>query len=123
MMRHLAADILQRGLTPRQFARLYAISRNRVIAMLKRGELGGVKLNGRGGRVSYRIMPHHIATWEQRYSAAETPAPRRRRKRTGIIDFYPADGAIDSLESRSPPTNEPRPVVGPANGGRPGRRP
>jgi hypothetical protein len=82
-------DPLQRGVTVRQFARVYAIGKQRVPAMLKSGELGGVKLTGRGGRTTYRILGHHISAWEQRNAAAETPPPARRRRRTAVVDFYP----------------------------------
>jgi hypothetical protein len=81
---------LQRGLSTREFARLYRIGRGRVLAMLQRGELGGVNVaERRCGRACYRIMPHHIAAWEQSRAVAVAPAPARRRKQQDMLDYYP----------------------------------
>jgi hypothetical protein len=89
MSRPLPDTLLQRALTVRQFAHRYAIGKQRVLGMLKSGGLGAVKLTGPGGKVTYRILPHHISEWEERNAAAETPAPVRRRRRTTVLDFYP----------------------------------
>jgi hypothetical protein len=83
-------DTLQRGYTPRELARVLRIGRDRLIGMIRRGELGAIDIApGRCGRPRYVILPHHLSAWEQRRAAADAPPPARRRRRATVHDYYP----------------------------------
>jgi excisionase family DNA binding protein len=79
-----------RGLTPREIARLLRVSPERVRTWIARGELGAVTTaDHRCGRPRYVVLPHHLAEWERSRAAAQPPPPRRRQKRTSAVDYYP----------------------------------
>jgi hypothetical protein len=80
-----------RGLTPREFARLYRLGVERVRAMIVRGELQALNLSPtRRGKPRYVVMPHHVEAWERsrRVNPPPRPAPRRRRP-VGETDYFP----------------------------------
>jgi hypothetical protein len=78
-----------RGYTPRDLAQLLRVSPDRVRSWIAAGELGAIDTaRHRCGRPRYVVLPHHLAEFERRRSAAPTPKPRRR-KRTQDTDFYP----------------------------------
>jgi hypothetical protein len=86
----MPVDPLPRGYTPRELARILRIGRDRLVGMIRRGELGAIDTApARCGRPRYVILPHHLAAWERSRAAAEMPAPARRRRRTAVVDFYP----------------------------------
>jgi hypothetical protein len=84
-----------RGQTPNEFGAIRRISPDRVRAMIRSGELMALNISPtRAGKPRFVILPEHAAEWEQRHMAAtpEQPAPRRRRKVTATIDYYPDRG-------------------------------
>lgn len=82
--------ITSRGYTPREFGRTYRLGHERVLAMIRRGELGAIDTGDpRTGRHRYVILPRHAEEWERRRAVAEPPKPARRRKRTTAVDYYP----------------------------------
>jgi excisionase family DNA binding protein len=83
----------RRGYTPNELARLLRVSPDRVRGWIARGELRAVNMaEVRCGKPRYVVLPHHLAEFERRRTAAPPPkpAPRRRRQRDQI-DFYPDD--------------------------------
>jgi transposase len=85
-------DTLQRGHTPREVARMLRTGRERIVAMIRRGELGALNLAARrSGRPRYVILAHHLAEFEKGKQAADPPAPARRRRRVAPKDYYPGD--------------------------------
>ena len=86
----MKAPDIQRGLTPRELARLLRVSPDRVRAWIVRGELGAVNTAPtQAGKPRFVILPHHLSEWEQtRQVARAAPAPRRQRRATSK-DFYP----------------------------------
>ena len=79
-----------RGLTTVEAARLLRVSPERVRDWIRRGELAAIN-TGRGRRVRFVILPEHLAAFTRRMAAVAetTPAPRRRRRTTGLIDYFP----------------------------------
>jgi hypothetical protein len=69
---------------------LLRVSPDQIRAWIKAGELGAVNTaRRRCGRPRYVILPHHLADFTvKRSAAAPRPAPRRRRRRE-IKDYYP----------------------------------
>jgi hypothetical protein len=80
----------QAGLTPRELARRWRISPDRVRAMILRGELQAINVSAtRCGRRRYIVLPHHLAEWERTRQAGPPPATAKRKKRVVKVDFYP----------------------------------
>ncbi len=76
------------GLTVPEVAAYLRVCRDRVRAMIRRGELGAVDVGTRG-RPRLIVLPHHLAEFTSRHSAATPPKPPRRRKANTLIDYYP----------------------------------
>jgi excisionase family DNA binding protein len=82
----------RRGMTPREVAAYLRISADRVRAMIARGELGAIDTSpNRCGRARFVVLPEHLAAFEKarRVTPPPKPAPRRKRRPTGYIDYYP----------------------------------
>jgi excisionase family DNA binding protein len=80
------------GLTPREVARVLRVSKDRVRAMIKSGELHAVNTAPRRcGKPRYVVMPCDLNSWLQQRAAGSAPKPARRRKRTMLVDYYPGD--------------------------------
>jgi hypothetical protein len=78
------------GYTPNELARILRVNADRVRAWIRSGELPALNLaSKRCGRPQFVILPHHVAAFEQRRSAAPRPGPVKRRKRTTAVDYYP----------------------------------
>jgi excisionase family DNA binding protein len=78
-----------RGLTVAEVARRFRVSPDRVRAWIKRGELAAINTRDvRSGRPRFVILPEALAAFEQGRSVAPPPKPRRRKK-TGMVDYYP----------------------------------
>jgi hypothetical protein len=83
---------LERGFTPNELARVLRMSPDRIRDMIRSGELGAVNTSRhRCGRPRFVILPHHLAEWEKRRRAAtlEAPRPKKRKKPSGYVDYYP----------------------------------
>jgi excisionase family DNA binding protein len=81
-----------RGLTVREVARRYRVSPDKVRGWIRRGELSALNTSDRRcARPRFVVTPEALAEFEQARSAATPPnsPPRRRRRITGQIDFYP----------------------------------
>ena len=86
----MAVDSPDRGLTPRELARLLRVSRDRVRAWIASGELPALNTApARCGRPRLVILPQHLAEWERSRRAAPQPKPSRRKRRTVEVDYYP----------------------------------
>jgi hypothetical protein len=64
------------------------MSRDRVCAMIRRGELGAID-TGTRGRPRLIILPHHLAEWERSRRAAVCPPRPTPRRRRPPKDYYP----------------------------------
>jgi hypothetical protein len=84
-------SLMTRGHTPREVARLYRVSPDRVRAWIKSGELGAVNIaHTRCGKPRFVVLPHHLSEFEQRRKASTTTKPpRRRRREPAAVDYYP----------------------------------
>jgi len=81
---------LPSGLTIKDVAKRYRVSRDKVRGWIGRGELGAVNTAGSlCGKARFVILPDHLAAFERRRSAGPAPRPPRRKKRTDFIDFFP----------------------------------
>jgi excisionase family DNA binding protein len=79
-----------RGMTPAEVAEYLRISPDRVRAMLRTGELGGIDTAPPGSsKPRFVVLPHHLREYEQRHVAAEPPKVKRHRKRSDEVDYYP----------------------------------
>ena len=81
----------ERSMTPREFGHTYRMSKDRVLDLIRRGELGALNLAMvRAGRPRYVITPSHVAAFEAARQVATQPkASRRRKKAPGMVDYYP----------------------------------
>jgi len=77
------------GLTVLDFSKRYRISPDKVRAWIVKGELAAINTaSALCGKPRYVITPEALADFEKRRSAGPTPKPRRRRKRTLMVDYY-----------------------------------
>jgi hypothetical protein len=88
----------QRGFTPREVARRYRVSPDRVRGWIRSGELKALNTaRARCARPRFVILSRHLADFERSrlVSPPTKPAPRRRRQ-TGAIDYYAGSGEEES---------------------------
>jgi hypothetical protein len=62
-------------MTPRQFARLYAMSPTKVRGLILRGELGAIGTTDEIGRDRFVILPEHL----DRFNETHTVVPEQRK--------------------------------------------
>jgi hypothetical protein len=78
------------GLTVRDMARRWRVGEDKVRAWIRRGELRALNTAATMcGRPRYVITPDALADFERARSAAPPKPTPRRKKRTGLIDFFP----------------------------------
>lgn len=79
------------GLTVREVARRYRVSEDKVRAWIRSGELRAINTAAVAcGKSRWVIPPEALPEFERRRAAGPThPAPRRRQRQQGAIDFYP----------------------------------
>ena len=78
------------GLTVADVARRYRVSPDKVRSWIVKGELAAINTaSALCGKPRYLITPEALADFERRRAAGPTPKPRRRRKRTNLVDYYP----------------------------------
>jgi excisionase family DNA binding protein len=79
-----------RGLTVADVAARYRVSRDKVRAWIRRGELSAVNTSSAVcAKPRWVIPPEALAIFERRRAAALPPKPPRRRRRPELIDYYP----------------------------------
>lgn len=81
-----------RGFTPREVARLFRVSVEKVRGWIARGELAAINTaDSPVGKPRYVVTPAALERFEAgRHAATEPkPAPRRRRRLAGMIDYFP----------------------------------
>jgi hypothetical protein len=82
------ADGLPRGRTPREVARIIRMSKDRVLDMIRRGELQAINTAPtRCGRPRYIILPEHLAAWVRGRTVSAPAKPARRRRRE-LKDYF-----------------------------------
>jgi len=68
-------------LTPPALAKLWVVAPEKVIGLIRSGELDAVNLASRGSKVPrFRISPEAVRRFEQCRSVAPRPAPERRQR-------------------------------------------
>ncbi len=97
MTRHIAGNSMinetAAGLTVRDVARRYRVGEDKVRGWIKRGELTACNTAAvLCGKPRWVILPEALAAFEQRRQGGPPakPTPRRRRP-TGMIDYYRDD--------------------------------
>ncbi len=81
-----------RGYTPNELAKLLRVSPDRVRAWIRSGEMAAINTSSvRCAKPRFVVLPGQLAAWQERHLAATPakPAPRRRRQRKGLVDYYP----------------------------------
>jgi hypothetical protein len=90
----MPVDTTTRGLTPNEVARLLRVRPDRVRGWITAGELAAVNTAAsKYARPRYVVLPHHLAEFERRRSAAQPPKPPRRKKLSFAKDYFPTEGA------------------------------
>jgi excisionase family DNA binding protein len=94
--RHVCADLtaqgdLPRALTPAELARHLRVSRGRILAWIRSGELRAINTaSSRLGRPRYVILPEHVREFAlARRVVPLTKTPARRRRQPEEIDYFP----------------------------------
>ena len=85
----MSADSFQRGLTPRELARVLRVSPERVRAWISRGELCAVNTADRGERPRWVILPDQLAALLVARQAKLPVKSTRRRRQPELVDYYP----------------------------------
>jgi hypothetical protein len=76
-------------LTPPEIGRRLRVSADKVRGWIMRGELRAIDVADRvGSRPRWRVAPNDLADFEARRTATRTPPVKRRRQRTGVIEYY-----------------------------------
>ncbi len=78
-------------LTPPKLARYWAVSADKVLALIKSGELEAFNVaTNRFGRPRYRISQDAIAAFEKRRAANQAPPINRRHAQhdANVIEFF-----------------------------------
>ena len=77
------------GLTVPEVARRYRVGEDKVRGWIARGLLRAInRRDHRCGRPSWVVTPEALAAFEQERQAP-TPPPKRRKKPSGFVDYYP----------------------------------
>ncbi len=79
------------GLTVAEVARRLRVGEDKVRAWIAKGDLRAVNVaSTRCGRPRWVVMPEALTAFEQsRTSQPPPPKITRRKKQTGIIDYFP----------------------------------
>jgi hypothetical protein len=78
------------GLTVAEVARRYRIGKDKVRALIARGELAAVNTaTALCGKPRWIVLPDGLAAFERRRQGGPAPTPPRRRKRMSEVDYYP----------------------------------
>jgi hypothetical protein len=83
------AELTPAGWTPRELARRWRISPDRVRSLVRSGQLPALNLaTARCGKPRLVITAEAVAEFERTRQAAPPPAPVKRRKRMVKVDYY-----------------------------------
>src|SRR5262249_46462412 len=86
----LSVDPRPAGWTVRDVARRYRVSPDKVRSWIKKGELLAINTSStRCGRPRFVVTIEALAMFESRRQGGPPPKPIRKRKQTGIVDYYP----------------------------------
>jgi transposase len=80
------------GLTVSELARRYRVGEDRVRGWIRRGEMSAINTaDAQCGKPRYVVLPEALELFERGRQAAtpDKPAPRRKRRPAGLIDFFP----------------------------------
>jgi transposase len=80
-----------RGYTVRQIAARYRVGRAKVIGWINRRDLSAINTASvRCARPRFVVTPEALAAFERARQAGAPPTiPRRRRRATGFVDYFP----------------------------------
>jgi hypothetical protein len=79
-----------RTLTPNEFAARYRVSPDRVRALIRAGKLRALNLAAsRVARPKFVIPPEAVREFEAAHSAAPPPKAARRKRASGMVDYFP----------------------------------
>lgn len=69
-----------RAFTPRSLARFLAVSADKVMGWIRRGDLVAVDVGGTPGKPRFRILPQDLERFLQSKRAAAQPAANKSRR-------------------------------------------
>ena len=82
---------LPRWLSPPQVGRIVGVAPEKIIALIRSGELRAINVATRGSRrPRYRVRPEDLESWARGRQAVPTPTPPapRRRRQSEVKTFY-----------------------------------
>ena len=78
------------GLTVRDLARRYRVGEDKIRGWIRCGEMRAVNTaTALCGRPRWVVSPDALAEFERRRVSGPIPQPKRPRKKTGIVDYFP----------------------------------
>jgi excisionase family DNA binding protein len=79
-----------RGLTVRDVSRRLRVSEDKVRFWIDKGEMRATNTaTNLCGRPRWVISPDALAEFERRRAGGPMPQPKKRRKQTALVDYYP----------------------------------
>jgi hypothetical protein len=88
--RRVMPSELPQGYTVRDLARRYRVSEDKVRGWIKRGELVAINTSAAAcGKPRFVVLPDALERFERGRAAAEPPRPRRRRRPSVVVDYFP----------------------------------
>jgi hypothetical protein len=78
------------GLTVSDLARRYRVSPDKVRGWIARGEIRATNTASvLCGRPRWVVIPDALVAFERRRASDPPPMPKRKRRKTAIVDYYP----------------------------------
>ena len=78
------------GLTVREVAKLMRVSKDKVRAWIRTGQLGAInRATQLCGKPRFIVLPHHLADFERRRLCGPVSNPARRKRKPSGTDYYP----------------------------------
>ena len=80
---------LRRWLSPPAVARLVGVTPEKIISLIRNGELRAIDVSTRGcRRPRFRVRPEDLESWARGREAVPTPPAPRRRQQSGPKEYY-----------------------------------
>jgi excisionase family DNA binding protein len=85
-----AATMNRRGYSPRELAEVLRTGRDRIVSMIRRGELRALNMGpGPRGRPRFVIMPEMLQEFLNRRQVVPAVKKPKRRRQAAQVDYFP----------------------------------